>query len=690
MGASDNAILLLTGICSDRFTPLNLDLERKMLAVEAKNRAARDSSSSKGGVGKGQGVDFSFHYDLKGAYAIKALAAATGNVDPFPYLPDLQPTREKYGFGLPATAILPEDMTEADPEDLAQLVEEGWSLADWGDEPGPPLLDVPTGIPVASSSAQASAPSSISGQAAAGAAASVPSAAAAAARSAAVAASVPSAAAAAAAAARSAAVAASVPSAAAAAAARSAAAVAQSAAVAAGAAAGAVTGATRSTPASAAAAGVNAAATPAAADPGEAAPSVLASPSVGGRPKRSASQGLALVLESVSPKRRRACSGVAGMATGGAGGGGVDMVDAAEVFTRPAGSEPHNGQQQLDRQQGAEQSQQEDARQHVQQQTAQGQQQQQQSGQVQEEQRKPVRKHRWKPKFVQKRIASSRELHYKDFIAPVGTADEKALFGELHDAHYQKSPRIDWVTVTREWNQRAYNNLVQKLGKAITFKQESHLRAYNKSLSKDARLMHVHAAIDSQESSALHVQQQQNEGADVSISDAHLAAALCRVVHDCIAWQEQQQEPQEASQLQDPDSQSEVPSLPSSHPLMQLVNAFQRLNQQAAGTAAAAGAGSSKQAGGGWLSRSTKQFTVVGGGVGKGGAGGGKTCVPCTMVRLNLTSEDEARKHTQAVINNGPHQKKGGCPYCKCYDAKKKWKEGIFELKRDCAKCRSK
>jgi hypothetical protein len=34
--------------------------------------------------------------------------------------------QENNGFSLPATAILPEAMTGADPEDLAQLVEEGW------------------------------------------------------------------------------------------------------------------------------------------------------------------------------------------------------------------------------------------------------------------------------------------------------------------------------------------------------------------------------------------------------------------------------------------------------------------------------------------------------------------------------------------------------------------------------------
>jgi hypothetical protein len=162
-------------------------------------------------------------------------------------------------------------------------------------------------------------------------------------------------------------------------------------------------------------------------------------------------------------------------------------------------------------------------------------------------------------------------------------------------------------------------------------------------------------------------------------------------VHECIASQEQQQEAGEEGQLEDSAGQSEAPSLPSSHPLLQLVNAFQKLNQQTAGTAAAAAAaGSSKQAGGKWVSRTTKQFTVVGGGVGKGGTGGNKTCVACTMVKFKLTSVDAAKKHIQAVINDGPHQRKGGCPYCKCSDAKKKWKMGIFEWKKDCATCRSK
>jgi hypothetical protein len=63
-------------------------------------------------------------------------------------------------------------------------------------------------------------------------------------------------------------------------------------------------------------------------------------------------------------------------------------------------------------------------------------------------------------------------------------------------------------------------------------------------------------------------------------------------------------------------------------------------------------------------------------GKGKGGAGGTNTCVPCTMIRHQLTSASAARHHPNAVRMDAQHQKpplQGGCPICKCSDCKKVW-----------------
>ncbi|WIA18150.1 hypothetical protein OEZ85_009626 [Tetradesmus obliquus] len=74
-----------------------------------------------------------------------------------------------------------------------------------------------------------------------------------------------------------------------------------------------------------------------------------------------------------------------------------------------------------------------------------------------------------------------------------------------------------------------------------------------------------------------------------------------------------------------------------------------------------------------------RRATEVGGGRGKGGAGGKKVCVPCTMVKLQLTSPKAARAHAEAVIVDGQHQRpanrqhpeRGGCVHCKCEDCQK-------------------
>lgn len=97
------------------------------------------------------------------------------------------------------------------------------------------------------------------------------------------------------------------------------------------------------------------------------------------------------------------------------------------------------------------------------------------------------------------------------------------------------------------------------------------------------------------------------------------------------------------------------------------------------------------------ISKKTKQPTLFGVGKGKGGAGGGKACVPCTLVALKLTSASAAAKHPNAIRMTGDHQKPpttaSGCKYCKCSDCKKEWsKENVqaynFTLAVNCVRNR--
>lgn len=110
----------------------------------------------------------------------------------------------------------------------------------------------------------------------------------------------------------------------------------------------------------------------------------------------------------------------------------------------------------------------------------------------------------------------------------------------------------------------------------------------------------------------------------------------------------------------------------------------------------------------GSISKKTGQRTVVGAGTGKGGKGGTKTCVPCTILRVKQVweqeeqpqqvgsgvqdqqrprafkmSEEEAKQHTLAVHMDHAHGKQ--CVYCKCKDCKKAWKHMMFTKKCDCA-----
>jgi hypothetical protein len=87
-----------------------------------------------------------------------------------------------------------------------------------------------------------------------------------------------------------------------------------------------------------------------------------------------------------------------------------------------------------------------------------------------------------------------------------------------------------------------------------------------------------------------------------------------------------------------------------------------------------------------------RRATEVGGGRGKGGAGGKKVCVPCTMKRHGLSSKSgcaAARAHSDPVVMDAAHQPRGAsaCPYCKCGDSKKEWASAIFKLRKDCAIC---
>lgn len=73
---------------------------------------------------------------------------------------------------------------------------------------------------------------------------------------------------------------------------------------------------------------------------------------------------------------------------------------------------------------------------------------------------------------------------------------------------------------------------------------------------------------------------------------------------------------------------------------------------------------------------STAGSNQPGRGKGRGGAGGTKSCVPCTMIKYSLSSAAEARCHSKAVLMNRDHQRPpamGGCQICKCTGCKKNW-----------------
>jgi hypothetical protein len=76
------------------------------------------------------------------------------------------------------------------------------------------------------------------------------------------------------------------------------------------------------------------------------------------------------------------------------------------------------------------------------------------------------------------------------------------------------------------------------------------------------------------------------------------------------------------------------------------------------------------------ISKVTGKPIVAGAkGVGKGGAGKPKVCVPCTSAKYQLTSKKAAQDHADPVYMTGEHQPNGSspCKYCKCKTCKKFW-----------------
>jgi len=100
------------------------------------------------------------------------------------------------------------------------------------------------------------------------------------------------------------------------------------------------------------------------------------------------------------------------------------------------------------------------------------------------------------PGWVRQRVPTPRKLHARDFIAPVSTTHEQDLFRQLLELHSSSSGTVkDWTAFTRDWNIAAYQNLCQPLPdrQQLTFKQASHLKAYDAQLAKSAQQLHTAA-----------------------------------------------------------------------------------------------------------------------------------------------------------------------------------------------------
>jgi hypothetical protein len=97
---------------------------------------------------------------------------------------------------------------------------------------------------------------------------------------------------------------------------------------------------------------------------------------------------------------------------------------------------------------------------------------------------------------VQQRIPTPHKLHYKNSFAAVVTADEQQLFQQLHKQHTSSSGTMrDWTAFARDWNSDMYQIRVQPEGSRLqlTFKQVSHLKAYDRKLAKSAQQQHTAA-----------------------------------------------------------------------------------------------------------------------------------------------------------------------------------------------------
>lgn len=102
------------------------------------------------------------------------------------------------------------------------------------------------------------------------------------------------------------------------------------------------------------------------------------------------------------------------------------------------------------------------------------------------------------PDFVKRRGKQSRPLDITDFVKPVRSAEEKALYHELHLMHTKKK-RTDWLGFCRDFNLRVVT--VWKQTKTLCnlyLKHEEHLQLHEKhivSQASQAEAAHATSAI---------------------------------------------------------------------------------------------------------------------------------------------------------------------------------------------------
>jgi hypothetical protein len=343
-----------------------------------------------------------------------------------------------------------------------------------------------------------------------------------------------------------------------------------------------------------------------------------------------------------------------------------------------------------------------------------------------------------KPAFVQQRIASPRKLHYRDFIAPVSTPYEQQLFKQLQDQHVGHNGKVaDWTAFTRDWNQAAYQNLLEPMHsrQQLTFKQTSHLLAFDKQLAKSAQQLHTAALsqLGPQNAAAALAAAPVGEQQDVSLQ-------LLQVLSECIQQQGSIDErlpavlrelyaasleaQQGASHAAGGSSGAGVEPTASAGPAVDTSGGV-AAGVAAAGTtaaaAAAAGAGAAaagatqqdgaattqrgaaaaggsasmadgssknkaaaatfaglfggrsgaKSVTGGSISKKSGQRTQKGAGTGLGGLGGAKTCIVCTIKKYKLTHPSMVDDAAEPVLMANGHQ--ASCPHCKCKGCRQQW-----------------